>query len=275
MKRILYTLLLASVLLGNVFTSSIFATPSEQKVVFWNTGDLAEENDEAWQYLQLFKGMYDELGYDVVETTGEFLTESDIDGITLLVLYFPLRDITTEEIALVNEYLDTKGVLILYGENNNWVPEINARLSALASTLGTSFTFTDNDSADGTILSPSNGINSTHPVNEDVTKFGINYIPVIEYSQPAKVIIADLSGYPVILEQPLSNGTIILMVDINIFDYTDDETDLKTMLGNIVNYSQARQDGTLPQTSDTGLKLGWLVLLGLGLIFVSKIKSKA
>jgi hypothetical protein len=225
MKNLILRLLMIGLLLVSSVTNRAFAEPSEQKVLFWNTDNADSslaDNDEAFYNFQLLKENYIELGYTVSETEGEFLTSEDIDSITILVLYFPQRNITKDEIEILKNYLDLGGGLMMSGENNSLVPEVNERLSLLASELESSITFTDDDVVDGFNLSIEDGINSNDPVNEDVVK--------------------------------------------------EDETDLKIMLGNIVNYSQARIDGDIPQTTDSGLKLGWMNLLGLAFILASKIK---
>ncbi|MBS3972748.1 MAG: hypothetical protein KGZ84_07015 [Erysipelotrichia bacterium] len=284
------TILKIALLIGLMFNFSagvvVFAVEDTEPftVLSWRTGNFVDS--EVSYYYDLFKGTFESTGATFIETTGEFLTLEDITGISLLALYFPQRDITTEEIAVVTEYINRGGVVLLYGENN-WVYEVNQRLQALASALGVSFTITDNNAYEGTMATIDNGgVNIEHPVGENVTKIGYNYIPIVEYDEPATIIVADTAGNPVILEQPLGNGSLMLFVDVNVFDFNSENSDIHILFSNITKYSQTQQDiveennnddveEELPQTADTRAYFGWMLLLGLGLLSLSKDKAKS
>jgi hypothetical protein len=285
MKTILKIALLIGLMFNFSSNIAVFAEPETEpfKVLSWRTGDFVDS--EVSYYYDLFKETFESTGATFVETTGEFLTLEDISGISLLALYFPQRDITTEEIAVVTEYINRGGVVLLYGENN-WVYEVNQRLQALASALGVSFTITDNNAYEGTMATIENGgINTEHPVGENVTKIGYNYIPIVEYDEPATIIVADTAGNPVILEQPLGNGSLMLFVDVNVFDFNSEHSDILILFANITKYSQTQQDiveennnnddEELPQTADNKAYIGWMLLLGLGLLSLSKDKAKS
>lgn len=291
MRKVLKIMLLLTLVFSFSFKNVVFAEATTYKVLMWQAGTITD--GEASSYYNQFKTTFVNAGAEVVETTGEFLTLEDIVGISLLSLYFPQRDITLEEIAVVETYLERGGVLLLYGENN-WIQEENERLQALGTAIGVSFTITGNNAAEGYLATLENGgVNSEHPINLNVAKIGYNYIPVVEYEEPATIIISDEAGNPVILEQPLGNGSVLLFVDVNIFDYDTEESDITILFGNIVSYSQDKQDEVeeqneeaeeeaeedegepLPETSDSVMNFGWVLILGLSLLTLSKDKAKA
>jgi hypothetical protein len=286
MKTILKIALLIGLMFNFTSNTAVFAEPETEpfKVLSWRTGDFAD--GEVDYYYNEFKSVFEATGATFIETPGEFLELADISGISLLALYFPQRDITTEEIAVVTEYVNRGGVILLYGENN-WVYAENQRLQALASALGASFTITDQNAYEGTLATIENGgINTEHPVGENITQIGYNYIPIVSYDEPATIIVADTAGNPVVLEQPLGNGSLMLFVDVNVFDYDAENSDILILFTNITNYSQTQQDEVeennndndeeeLPQTSDSNLYFGWLLLAGLGLLSLSKDKAKS
>lgn len=67
------------------------------------------------------------------------LTEADMEGIGLLILFFPYRSCSDEDIALMREFLQGGGRIVMIGEHGRFSPTENMILTETAQKLGGNF----------------------------------------------------------------------------------------------------------------------------------------
>lgn len=87
--------------------------------------------------------VFKENGYTVREKAEigveQHLSEADMEGIGLLILFFPYRSCSDQDIALMREFLQGGGRIVMIGENGNFTPTENTILTETAQKLGGSF----------------------------------------------------------------------------------------------------------------------------------------
>lgn len=165
--------------------------------------------------------VFEEEGYTVREKIeiGEekHLTEGDMAGIGLLILFFPYRSCSDEDIALMREFLQGGGRIVMIGENGRFTPTENTVLTETAEKLGGSFQIsTQAVGTAHTIAVDSAEMPNTSLTYNLTTGLYTNYVAPISYTgsvQPVLYYEDDVWA----VDQAAEMGRIFAISDINCF----------------------------------------------------------
>lgn len=166
--------------------------------------------------------VFEEEGYTVREKIeiGEekHLTEGDMAGIGLLILFFPYRSCSDEDIALMREFLQGGGRIVMIGENGRFTPTENTVLTETAEKLGGSFQIsTQAVGSLHTIKVDSEEMPETSLTENLIYGLYCNYVAPISYTgsvQPVLYYEDDVWA----VDQAAEMGRIFAISDINCFD---------------------------------------------------------
>ena len=165
--------------------------------------------------------VFEEEGYTVREKIeiGEekHLTEGDMAGIGLLILFFPYRSCSDEDIALMREFLQGGGRIVMIGENGRFTPTENTVLTETAEKLGGSFQIsTQAVGSLHTIKVDSEEMPETSLTENLIYGLSCNYVAPISYTgsvQPVLYYEDDVWA----VDQAAEMGRIFALSDINCF----------------------------------------------------------
>ena len=165
--------------------------------------------------------VFEEEGYTVREKIeiGEekHLTEGDMAGIGLLILFFPYRSCSDEDIALMREFLQGGGRIVMIGENGRFTPTENTVLTETAEKLGGSFQIsTQAVGSLHTIKVDSEEMPETSLTENLIYGLSCNYVAPISYTgsvQPVLYYEDDVWA----VDQAAEMGRIFAISDINCF----------------------------------------------------------
>lgn len=166
--------------------------------------------------------VFEEEGYTVREKIEireeKHLTEEDMAGIGLLILFFPYRSCSDEDIALMREFLQSGGRIVMIGENGRFTPTENTVLTETAEKLGGSFQIsTQAVGSLHTIKVDSEEMPETSLTENLIYGLSCNYVAPISYTgsvQPVLYYEDDVWA----VDQAAEMGRIFAISDINCFD---------------------------------------------------------
>lgn len=165
--------------------------------------------------------VFEEEGYTVREKieigVENHLTEADMAGIGLLILFFPYRSCSDEDIALMREFLQSGGRIVMIGENGRFTPTENTVLTETAEKLGGSFQIsTQAVGTAHTIAVDSAEMPNTSPTYNLTTGLYTNYVAPISYAGSVQPVL--YYGNSVwAVDQAAEMGRIFALSDINCF----------------------------------------------------------
>ena len=166
--------------------------------------------------------VFEEKGYTVREKAEigveQHLNEADMEGIGLLILFFPYRSCSDEDIALMREFLQGGGRIVMMGENGNFTPTENTVLTETAQKLGGGFQISREAVGERHTVEVDSAEMTKTPLTENLTRgLSCNYVAPISYSgsvQPVLYYGNDVWA----VDQAAENGRIFAISDINCFD---------------------------------------------------------
>lgn len=160
-------------------------------------------------------------GYGVqikLDEKGQHLSESDLDGIGLLLLVLPLIAPNDSDISLMRDFLAGGGRIVMIGEHAGYAAQENSILSEAAEKLDANFRIDnelygrDDHIARGSADMPENAL--TQDVKESL--YCCCVAPII-YSGSAEPVLM-LKGQAWMVDQAAGKGRIMVISDINCFD---------------------------------------------------------
>lgn len=165
--------------------------------------------------------VFEEEGYTVREKieigVENHLTEADMTGIGLLILFFPYRSCSDEDIALMREFLQSGGRIVMFGENGRFTPTENTVLTETAEKLCGSFQIsTQAVGTAHTIAVDSAEMPNTSLTYNLTTGLYTNYVAPISYAGSVQPVL--YYGNSVwAVDQAAEMGRIFALSDINCF----------------------------------------------------------
>ena len=150
-KQLLALILSICVMLSTFPVSSLATaadlsarTSEENDVLIFSTS-LAKPPLVMSYRLEYIAEVYEENGYTVKQklpsAIGQelHLTAEDMQGIGLFILYFPYQNLNENDIALLCEFLQGGGRIVMIAEHGKWSPTENTIMSQVAEKLGGNF----------------------------------------------------------------------------------------------------------------------------------------
>lgn len=175
-------------------------------------------------YLNEIVEVYEEEGYTVQKKLGketeqeQHLTEEDMEGIGLLILFFQYRSCSDEDIALMRKFLQGGGRIVMMGENGENFPTENMFLTETAQKLGGGFQISTRSVGRPRRITVGSAEMPKTPLTENLT-YGLwtNYVAPISYTGSVQpVLYYENSVWAV--EQAVERGRIFAFSDVNCFD---------------------------------------------------------
>lgn len=170
--------------------------------------------------------VYEENGYKVKQklpsAIGQelHLTEEDMQGISLLILYFPYQSLNENDITLLGEFLQGGGRIVMIAEHGQWSPTENTIMSQVVEKLGGNFQISTISQGKGDFhIAKVNTPELPDTALTEGVKLGLSCsnIAPISYSGSVQPI-AYYYDYVWCVEQAVENGRILSIADINCFD---------------------------------------------------------
>ena len=165
--------------------------------------------------------VFSEAGYGVrlkADDTVRHLSEDDMDGIGLMILFLPEWPLIDEDISLMRDFLAGGGRIVMIGENSAVFYHEDRILSEAAEKLGADFRIEDKfigtrtSIAKGSADMPATAL--TQDVKESLTCY---YLAPITYTGSAESVLL-LNGQPWMVDQAAGRGRITALGDCNCFD---------------------------------------------------------
>ena len=165
--------------------------------------------------------VFSEAGYGVrlkADDTVRHLSEDDMDGIGLMILFLPGKPLIDEDISLMRDFLAGGGRIVMIGENSAVFYHEDRILSEAAEKLGADFRIEDKfigtrtSIAKGSADMPATAL--TQDVKESLTCY---YLAPITYTGSAESVLL-LNGQPWMVDQAAGRGRITALGDCNCFD---------------------------------------------------------
>lgn len=146
------------------------------------------------------------------------LEESDMEGIGLLILFFPYRSCNDNDIALMRKFLQGGGRIVMIGENGACSPTENMVLTETAEKLGGSFQISTKAVGGQHMISVGTSEMPKTPLTENLT-YGLscNYIAPISYAGSVQPVLYYKDSVWAV-DQAAEMGRISAISDINCFD---------------------------------------------------------
>lgn len=166
--------------------------------------------------------VFKEEGYTVREKAQigaeQHLSEEDMAGISLLILYFPYRSCSDKDIALMREFLQGGGRIVMIGENGGFTPTENTVLTETAEKLGGGFQISREAVGRRHTVEVNSAEMPKTPLTENLSRgLSCNYVAPISYSGSVEPVL--YYGDSVwAVEQAAEMGRIFAISDINCFD---------------------------------------------------------
>lgn len=178
--------------------------------------------------------VFEENGYTVREKFAieeeQHLTEADMEGIGLLILFFPYRSCSDEDIALMREFLQGGGRIVMMGEHGRFSPTENMILTETAEKLGGNFQISTQAVGRGHTITVDSAEMPKTSLTENLT-YGLytNYVAPISYAGSVQPVLY-YENFVWAVDQAVEMGRIFAISDINCFDplREDEEPLLKT-----------------------------------------------
>lgn len=178
--------------------------------------------------------VFEENGYTVREMFAieeeQHLTEADMEGIGLLILFFPYRSCSDEDIALMREFLQGGGRIVMMGEHGRFSPTENMILTETAEKLGGNFQISTQTVGRGHTITVDSAEMPKTSLTENLT-YGLytNYVAPISYAGSVQPVLY-YENFVWAVDQAVEMGRIFAISDINCFDplREDEEPLLKT-----------------------------------------------
>ena len=175
-------------------------------------------------YLNEIVEVYEEKGYTVQKKLGketeqeQHLTEEDMEGIGLLILFFPYRSCSDEDIALMRKFLQGGGRIVMMGENGKNFPTENMFLTETAQKLGGGFQISTRSVGDRhTIRVDSQEMPKTSLTEKLTYGLSCSYVAPISYTGSVQPVLY-YEDHVWAVEQAVEQGRIFAFSDINCFD---------------------------------------------------------
>jgi len=165
--------------------------------------------------------VFSDAGYGVrlkADDTVRHLSEDDMDGIGLMILFLPGRPLIDGDISLMRDFLASGGRIVMIGENSAVFYQEDRILSEAAEKLGADFRIEDKfigtrtSIAKGSADMPATAL--TQDVKESLTCY---YLAPITYTGSAESVLL-LNGQPWMVDQAAGRGRITAIGDCNCFD---------------------------------------------------------
>lgn len=166
--------------------------------------------------------VFKENGYTVREKAEigveQHLSEADMEGIGLLILFFPYRSCSDQDIALMREFLQGGGRIVMIGENGNFTPTENTILTETAQKLGGSFQISTQAVGRGHTIEVGSAEMPKTSLTYNLTNgLYTNYVAPISYAGSVQpVLYYENSVWAV--DQAAEMGRIFALSDLNCFD---------------------------------------------------------
>lgn len=178
--------------------------------------------------------VFEENGYTVREKFAieeeQHLTEADMEGIGLLILFFPYRSCSDQDIALMREFLQGGGRIVMMGEHGRFSPTENMILTETAEKLGGNFQISTQAVGRGHTIPVGSAEMPKTSLTENLT-YGLytNYVAPISYAGSVQPVLY-YENFVWAVDQAVEKGRIFAISDINCFDplREDEEPLLKT-----------------------------------------------
>ncbi len=189
----------------------IFST--EIKPLYYDT--------ELQPFVESVAQVFSDAGYGVrlkADDTVRHLSEDDMDGIGLMILFLPGWPLIDGDISLMRDFLASGGRIVMIGENSAVFYKENRILSEAAEKLGADFRIEDKfigtrtSIAKGSADMPATAL--TQDVKESLT---CDYLAPITYTGSAESVLL-LNGQPWMVDQAAGRGRITAIGDCNCFD---------------------------------------------------------
>lgn len=138
--------------------------------------------------------VFEENGYTVREKFAieeeQHLTEADMEGIGLLILFFPYRSCSDQDIALMREFLQGGGRIVMMGEHGRFSPTENMILTETAEKLGGNFQISTQAVGRGHTIPVGSAEMPKTSLTENLT-YGLytNYVAPISYAGSVQPVL--------------------------------------------------------------------------------------
>ena len=194
--------------------------------------------------------LFSDAGYGTQIKAGKdekHLSADDMNGIGLLILYYPLIALNDRDISLMREFLAGGGRIVMMGEHGGYSPIENNILSEAAEKLGATFRIENENISKGCRIAKGSAGMPENALTQDV-KEGLYYnvVAPISYSGSAEPVLL-VDGKAWMVDQAADKGRITAIGDINCLDPMSSRTDSKW-------------EGSAQETADTkAWVLRWLL----------------
>ncbi|TFH10781.1 MAG: hypothetical protein E4H14_01895 [Candidatus Thorarchaeota archaeon] len=163
---------------------------------------------------------------------GELLTADDISEFDVLIINMPTVNYTASEISVIRTWVQNGGGLYLMGESYGGYTAYDQRLNAIVDGLGISIntTMTYPGASVFTDFAP-------HPLFEEISSIRVPVGSTIDILPPAYPLMEDGTGDIVMGGLDVGDGRIVMVGDVNHFDYTYIELEDNSILStNLLNW---------------------------------------
>lgn len=176
--------------------------------------------------LNYIADIYENAGYKVKNILPEMigktvhLTDEDMQGISLLILYLPYQDLNKKDIALMREFLQGGGRIVMLGENGGWSPAENIILSQTTKKLGGELQINTDSQGKGDNHTAKIGTDELPDTDlVEGVKLGLSCsnIAPISYSGSVQPIAYYYDSVWVV-DQAVENGRILAISDMDCFN---------------------------------------------------------
>ena len=180
-------------------------------------------------------------------------------GFDLVYLFLPDTTIENGDVALLKDYLDAGGRVVMIGENPRYAEDINPVLTSVAKELGASFQINGLETGTYTSQFSTKSLNDDSPLNDGIDENGYTSSATtqINYQPPAVWVAKAQYGsilVPWIVDQAAGeNGRITVISDINFIDKARITDNTRKLLDNLLSDSRTNKttvaDGGHPNSN--------------------------
>ncbi|MGI9213971.1 MAG: cadherin domain-containing protein, partial [Methylococcaceae bacterium] len=179
--------------------------------------DGSDGDEDQAPTMQLFKNYYINNDASHYSTSDISNLGTDLANLDLAIIWFPKQNFSDADITAMKAFLDKGGRLYFNGENNNWVPQVNAVITDAVQRLGGSIGIQPNSFSGGVHTNSDSLIELSHsPLMSGITSFQTNlFAPVLVDPDISIPVMTDDSHRIVIADQALSKGRVTAIADLN------------------------------------------------------------
>ncbi len=215
--------------------------------ISWGPGytDSSQYYPTVTSYFNAMVTFYQGQSADVTSITSGHLASNSLTDQDLLIAVLPTEAYTATDITYMLSFLQTGARIVFIGENDDWVRTLDGYISSAVTQLGGSISVATSDVISGGSESTSN-INTSSSLAAGVSYFYINAAGKLIYTGAVEIVATASDSNPIIVDQAVGKGRILVMTDINTLDPVIDPSsyptdDNETFFANLVTTSIANK----------------------------------